>query len=309
MIKSIYILIAIVTLAIKTTGQTVYVNLKIVDDSSRAVAFATIENLTSRKIQFSNKDGEFRDNFKINDEVKITSVGFKDTIILITQISSTSIVQMKRNQIFLPDIVVGRKKIATFGNINSKLGRSTYPLSMKSSFFEISKKINVDTLGSSFRILKIRFKQKKFCNKTPIFIKFYEIGDDGLPGREILLDAPISVLENQYSTGIYSIKLDSRKIYPGTDVFYVSILFIKPFDFVGLCEGDYGITETKREVEQRTFRRSEVFNRRWYSEYENGIEIPAQLGYKKDQSFIGKSESLSHPINLVMDIDIEFFDE
>lgn len=67
-----------------------------------------------------------------------------------------------------------------------------------------------------------------------------------------------------------------------------------------------GIGKTNKDLESITYRRANVFKKRWYAEYTSGYIIPKQ-NEVKEELYLENTKSVLTPVNLIAGVEIEVF--
>lgn len=294
-------------LSAKSFSQKVHVSFDVKGNTNNVIPFATLALLGEKKEYVCNLYGKFDGIADVQDSFLITSVGFIDSIFYVRGLQNNPIVTLRRKVTIMNEVIIRTGKKQYLGNINLKKDRSILGGSSSSPNFEIAKLIRAKDINREFKVLTVSFRQKYFCDSMPIMVHIYSVSNNGLPGEDLLINSPFIVRPEMYKNGILTIDISEANVVLKNEDFFIGAQFFYPFD-QKLITKDVGIGETKKELEELTYRRARVFNKRWYAEYTTGFIIPKQNQFGEER-YLENTTSVLKPINLIAGVEIEVFNQ
>lgn len=291
-------------LVTKSFSQKVNVFFEVKSNTNDPIPFATLSLLGEKKEYVCNLRGQFAGVANFQDSFLATSVGFIDSIFHVKTLQNNSIVMLRRKLTTINEVVIRNGKKQFLGNLKIKQTRSILGGNTSSPSFEIVRLVKAD-IHSEFKVLKVSFRQKRFCDSMPIMIHIYSVNDDGLPGEDMLIKSPFIVSPEMYKNGIITIDIQDADVILKNENFFIGAQFFYPFD-AKLVKKDVGIGETNKDLTGLTYRRASVFKKRWYAEYTNGFVIPKQNQFEEER-YLENNTSVLEPINLITEVEIELY--
>lgn len=302
--RLIYILCFLLPLT-KLFSQKVKVSIEVRSNTGTTIPFATLSFLGEKKEYVCNLDGKFAGVADVQDSLLVSSIGCIDSVFYVRELWRDSVITLRRKVTTMNEVVIRSGKKQLLGNINIKQDRSVLGGSASSPSFEIARLIKAKDIGSGFKVLAVSFRQKHFCDSMPITLHIYAVSSDGLPGEDLLMNSPFIVKPEMYKTGIITIDVRDANIILKHEDFFIGVQFFYPFDEKSVRK-DVGIGETHKDWEGTTYRRANIFKKRWYIEYTNGFIIPKQNQFNEER-YLENGTSGLIPVNLIAQVEIEVF--
>lgn len=182
----------------KLFSQKVHVAFIVKSHTNDVIPFATLTSLGEQKEYVCNLDGKFAGTADSRDSILISSVGFIDSVYHVASLQNDSVAVLRRKTTVMNEVIIGTGKKQFLGNLDLKQSRSILGGSLSSPSFEIAKLIKAKGINTEFKILKVSFRQKYFCDSMPIMVHIYSVNNDGLPGEDLLLNSPFIVTPDMY---------------------------------------------------------------------------------------------------------------
>ncbi len=289
----------------KSFSQKVDISFEVKSSAYNAIPFATLTMLYENKQYVCNLNGKFAGIADIKDSFLISSVGFIDSILYVRNFQKNQLVILRQKITIMDEVTIRSGKKQLLGNLNLKLDRSVLGYSSTAASFEIVKLIKANGINNEFKLLRVSFRQRNFSYNMPIIVHIYSVDKSGLPDKDLLLDSPFIVRRGMFKRGIITIDIRHANIILRNEDFFIGLQLLYPFDEKLIPNYDIGISETKRETEQLTYRRGSAFKNRWYAEYTTGIIIPKQNKLNEESSFVKSDSSNLKPLNLIAEVEIE----
>jgi hypothetical protein len=297
--------LSILLLITKSFSQKVHISFNVKSSTSEEIPFAGLTLLGEKKEYVCNINGKFSGTANGQDSLLVTSVGFVDSVFYVEYLLNNPVAILRRKISVMNEVVIRNGKKQLLGNLKIKQTRSILGGSPSSPSFEIARLINAKDLHGDFKVLKVSFIQKRFCDSMPIMVHIYSVNNDGLPGEDLLMNSPFIVQPEMYKDGIITIDIQDANVVLKKQDFFIGAQFFYPFDATSVKK-DVGIGETNKDLTGLTYRRASVFKKRWYAEYTNGFIVPKQNQFSEER-YLENSTSVLEPVNLIAEVEIEVF--
>jgi hypothetical protein len=221
------------------------------------VPYATIKVLHKPFGTFSDDNGVFEINASLSDSLFITSIGYADKIISISDFSSDTVF-LSPHLAKLPDVIVAKREFAgkeILGFLNVKSDFRWGPSGFSEEF---AQKICIP-FGAVVKILKVSLSIDKFNTRFPVLVHIYSVDKNtGFPAEE-LLQKPYLVSKKNLKGKRLIVDLSEENIFVCEDEIFVGFQWLGKISETG-NEG-LGTLLPMTQAENKTFTFSRTMSR------------------------------------------------
>jgi hypothetical protein len=260
------------------------------------IPYATVHIANSKIYSDADENGRFEISVNKTDSLIISSIGFETLMVAFSTIVAFDSFFLKQCVVNIPEIIITKPIVKTFGSVNDKKDRSITGGS-QASRTEVATLIEIPESSSYYRISKIFIRGKDFKDENPVRLHIYAVDSIGLPGRELLIKE-IIIKKKEDDKKVITLDVKDQNIVIENNSFFVGIQWLTSTK-VKLFTGPE-IYETFRNKKLLTYRRQlNVKNNKWFGEF------------KKDMVFFpgGIIPSNDTPINILASAEIEVFEK
>jgi len=268
-----------------------------------SIAYATIHMLNTKCYVDADSKGYFEiDCDHSTDILIISSVGYQTDTINLVKINLSDSFFLKRGEVILSEVVVGKFEAKVFGIVSEKMGTSSTGGSAVTrgeitTFIEIPNEIKI------YRISKVFIKGRDFKAENPVRLHIYDVDSNGLPGNE-LLTKEVILSSKEVSNKTVIINVQDQNIFLEKPDFFVGIQWMTSIK-VKMFTGPE-IFETIKIKKTLTYRRNlSANNNKWYALFHSN------KGGNRNMLFYpgGTPSPEDRPINMMASAEIEIFAE
>jgi hypothetical protein len=188
-----FLIIIFLTINFSVLSQKYQITGIVLDKNNQALPYSLVVNKNNKDGVCADSAGNFKLNVRLGDSLQISNLGYKTQTVSINELPSlkkTVLINLEMAPILLDELVV------TSGSKTLDLGIliKRPKISMSTSItnnFEICLPIfNKDKIDGKITLIKY-YIPKGGKPRTPFRLRVYELNDDNLPGKDLLLDQVI----------------------------------------------------------------------------------------------------------------------
>lgn len=192
-------------------------------ESKRGIPFATIVLEKANLITDADSSGFFQMDIVGDDTLLITSIGYKDQKITISDLKKELTVFLQPLPVQLAEVFIGKRKSMTIG---STKGKKKFAMNSDDCVrYEMATRMNVADNMYSLQLKTIHINGINFNKENPVRIHIYEVGKFGEPAGE-LLRRDVVITENTSRSNILTIDVEEQGIVLKGKPFFVSVQWI-----------------------------------------------------------------------------------
>jgi|GEM_PF-2879681 len=281
---------------ISSKGQQLSIKSRVFDsDTKICIPYVSVHISNTMKFRDTDEKGFFQIMGNSSDTLIISCIGYESSKLPVSKIGLNDSCFLIKKIITLNEIISSKPLSKVFGILNERQGRSCSGGS-EAERTEIATLIEIPDSIKLYKISKIFIKGRNFKEANPVRLHIYGIGNNGLPGTELLIKE-IIIKNNEDDNKTISIDVKDQGIFLEQSSFFVGIQWITSTK-VKLFTGPE-IFETFKVKKLLTYRRSlSLNNNQWYGWFKKSlISYPDGIIPTDDDP----------PINVLTSAEIEIF--
>ncbi|MEJ8841269.1 carboxypeptidase-like regulatory domain-containing protein [Lacibacter sp. H375] len=192
-------------------------------ESRRGVPFATVVLQKTNLFTDADSSGFFEIDIFGDDTLLVTSIGYKDHKIAISDLKKEQTVFLQPLPVQLSEVFVGKRQSMTIGLTK---GKKKFTMNSDDCLrFEMATRINIPDNVGQFQLKSVSINGVGFNEENPVRIHIYNVGKYGEPAFE-LLKKDIVITKNSSKNNVLHIDVEGQGIFLSDDQFFVGVQWI-----------------------------------------------------------------------------------
>lgn len=191
--------------------------------SKKAIPFATVFISKANLFTDADSSGVFEIEVTGDDTLVITSIGYKEQKIAVSDVKKNAVVLLQPLAVQLPELFIGKRKKITLGNLK---GKKKFDMNSDDCVrYEMATRITVPAGIKRYQLKTITINGTGFNSENPVRIHIYSAGKYGEPHGE-LLKKDIVIKENISRSNLLTIDVEQQGIVLEEAIFFVGVQWI-----------------------------------------------------------------------------------
>lgn len=192
-------------------------------ESKKTIPHATVFIEKANLFTDADSSGVFEIDIAGDDTLLITSIGYKEKKIAVSDVKKNAVVLLQPLAVQLPELFIGKRKKITLGNLK---GKKKFDMNSDDCVrYEMATRITVPEGIQRYQLKAITINGIGFNAANPVRIHVYSAGKYGEPHDE-LMKKDIIIKENKVHNNILTIDVEEQGIILDEDVFFVGVQWI-----------------------------------------------------------------------------------